>query len=235
MRDIEPGSLPPDLSGVPTLGPRLRDQPDWMYLLREYYELYRHLSAGGSERIRAHQRAVREAIGRLIRTNAPLHLPTPARLPVTAHFKRALDEGRMDRLAQVVRALESVQDLLTWQYGYDKMPKGLTRSYGYAQIAGPGGPVESGDVILGIVLFAPGCTYPAHAHKGIAESYICLSGAVSENHTGVFAPGSQIFNPPDHMHRITVSATEPALLAYAWIGAPEVLSANRMRFSRPRL
>lgn len=225
---------PPDLSGVPSLGPRLRDCPDWMYLLREYYELYRYLSAGGSERIRAHQRAVREAIGRLIRANAALALPSPAILPVTAHFKRALDEGRMDRLAPMVRALESVQPLLSWQYGYDKMPKGLARSYGYAQIAGPGGPVLSGEVILGIVLFAPGCTYPAHAHKGIAESYICLSGAVSENDTGVFAPGSQIFNPPDHMHRITVSASEPALLAYAWIGAPEVLSANRMRFSRAR-
>jgi dimethylpropiothetin dethiomethylase len=52
---------------------------------------------------------------------------------------------------------------------------------------------------------------------------------VSENQYGVFAAGSLIFNPPGHMHRITVSAREPALLAYAWIGSREDLAATRMR------
>ena len=27
-----------------------------------------------------------------------------------------------------------------------------------------------------------------------------------------------IFNPPEHLHRITVGKHEPALLAYAWMG-----------------
>ena len=45
---------------------RLSDYPDWGYLLREYYEVYRFLSSGGSDRIRAHQRAVRESISRVI-------------------------------------------------------------------------------------------------------------------------------------------------------------------------
>ena len=94
------------------------------------------------------------------------------------------------------------------------------------------GPVETREVILGLVLFAPGCTYPAHAHSGITESYVCLSGAVSENHQGVYAPGSMIFNPPEHLHRITVSDREPALLAYAWIGRPEDLAGQKMVFTR---
>jgi len=89
---------------------------------------------------------------------------------------------------------------LSWQYGYEKVPKGLTNSYAYAELAGAQGPVVSHDIILGVVLFAPGCTYPAHAHKGITESYVCLSGAVSENHQGVYVPGSMIFNPPEHLH-----------------------------------
>ncbi|MFT6303500.1 MAG: dimethylpropiothetin dethiomethylase [Granulosicoccus sp.] len=27
-----------------------------------------------------------------------------------------------------------------------------------------------------------------------------------------------IFNPPEHLHRITVSDKEPALLAHGWLG-----------------
>ncbi len=214
--------------------PTLNQSPDWRYLLKEFYELYRHLSAGGSDRIRSHQRGVREAISRVQKANPPVIPMPPATLPVTAHLKRALDEGRMERLAPVIRALESVVPDLAWLYGYEKLPKGLARSYGYAEIAGPSGPIVTSEVILGVVLFAPGCTYPAHAHSGITESYICLSGAVSENHQGVYAPGSMIFNPPQHLHRITVSKDEPALLAYAWTGRTEDLAGQKMNFSRPK-
>ncbi|MTI45552.1 dimethylsulfoniopropionate lyase DddL [Roseibium hamelinense] len=213
---------------------RLSDFPDWIYLLREYYEVYRFLSSGGSDKIRSHQRAVREAISRVQKANAPLRFDAPAHKPVTAHLKRALDEGRLERTATLIRAIESVQDQLIWQYGYEKVPKGLERNYAYAELCGPNGPVLTDEVILGLVLFAPNCTYPAHAHAGIYESYVCLSGAVSENHQGVYAPGSMIYNPPEHTHRITVSKTEPALLAYAWIGPNELLANQKMVFSRKR-
>ncbi|MBO6758769.1 MAG: cupin domain-containing protein [Roseibium sp.] len=221
-------------SDMPVAGRRLTDLPDWGYLLREYYELYRFLPSGGSDRIRAHQRAVREAINRVLKANVGLRFDPPAQKPVTAHLKRALDEGRLERTAPLIRAIESVQDQFVWQYGYEKVPKGLERTYAYAEICGPNGPVLTSEVILGLVLFAPRCTYPAHSHAGISESYVCLSGAVSENHQGVYAPGSMIFNPPEHMHRITVSIQEPALLAYAWIGKPDILAGQKMVFSRPR-
>ena len=73
------------------------------------------------------------------------------------------------------------------------------------------------------MLFAPRCTYPAHAHDGLTESYYVLSGAISQNDTGVMSVGSLIFNPPRHLHRITVDDMEPALLSYAWHGPTEVL------------
>lgn len=215
---------------------RLRDNPDWLYLLREYYEMYRFLPAGGSDRIRTHMRLVREAIGRLLKADPKVALPVPAEKPVTRHLSRALDEGRDRALSHVVRSLDHVRDALAWEYGYDRMPPSLARAYAYAELAGPRGPVQSHDVILGLVLFAPGCTYPAHSHAGITESYVCLSGAVSENHQGVYVPGSLIFNPPEHLHRITVSDLEPALLAYAWSGRPEDLSQQKMVLAprRPR-
>ncbi len=213
---------------------RLADLPDWGYLLREYYELYRFLSSGGSDRIRTHQRAVREAISRVLKSNPPMQFNSPAEKPVNAHLKRALDEGKLERTAPFIRSIESIQQHLIWQYGYEKVPRGLEKTYAYAELCGPNGPVLTDQVILGFVLFAPGCIYPSHAHDGISESYICLSGAVSENHQGVYAPGSMIFNPPEHTHRITVSKLEPALLAYAWIGPSESLAKQKMVFSRPR-
>ena len=112
------------------------------------------------------------------------------------------------------------------------MPKGLAGKYAFAELAGPSGPVVIDDVILGLVLFAPSCTYPAHAHDGLTESYVCLSGAVSENDAGVYGPGSLIFNPPGHVHRITTASSQPSLLVYAWAGPPEKLAGQKMTFAR---
>lgn len=212
--------------------PRLHDRPDWLYLLRDYYELYRRLSAGGSAKIRTHQKVVRESINRVIKANAEVRELEPVSKPVSAHLRRALDNGRMERHAPFIRALESVQQHFVWQYGYEKVPRGLEQKYAYAELAGPTGPVITDEVILGLVLFAPGCTYPAHAHSGISESYICLSGAVSENDQGVYAPGSLIFNPPEQRHRITVADQNPALLCYAWTGERDKLANQKMVFSR---
>lgn len=211
---------------------RLQDRPSWGYLLRDCYELYRFLPAGGSAAIRSHQRMVRERINRLIKANAEVREAEGAQKPVTAHLQRALDKGRLERHAHVIRAIEAIRPHLDWRYGYDKVPRGLERKYAYAEFAAPAGPVISDELILGLVLFAPSCTYPAHAHEGITESYICLSGAVSENDQGVYAPGSLIFNPPGQLHRITVSDNSPSLLLYAWVGAREKLADQKMVFSR---
>jgi dimethylpropiothetin dethiomethylase len=214
--------------------PRLLDRPDWFYLLRELYELYSRGRAGGSARIRAHQRAVREAISRTIAANPPIAARAVEAKPVIAHLKRALDQGRRESTQSVVRAVESVAAELSWLYGYEKVPRGLAKKYAYAELAGPHGPVVTEDVILGLVLFAPKCTYPAHSHEGLTESYYTLSGAVSENDDGVYAPGSLIFNPPGRMHRITVGDSEPALLSYAWQGAPQKLAQQKMVFKRAK-
>lgn len=211
---------------------RLQDRPAWTYLLRDYYELYRRLSAGGSGKIRSHQKTVREQINRVIKSNPEVVEHASVSKPVTAHFQRALDNGRLERHAHFIRAIEAIQGNLIWQYGYEKVPRGLERKYAYAELAGPTGPIITDAVILGLVLFAPGCTYPAHAHDGIFESYICLSGAVSENDQGVYAPGSLIYNPPGQVHRITVADHNPALLCYAWAGDREKLANQKMVFSR---
>ncbi|MEL7174342.1 MAG: hypothetical protein AAFN05_15430, partial [Pseudomonadota bacterium] len=63
----EPAELPQ--SAAPAR--RMSAEPDWRYVLREFYELYRNSGAGGSEAIRHHQRTVREALSRVIKANPP--------------------------------------------------------------------------------------------------------------------------------------------------------------------
>lgn len=213
---------------------RLSDRPDWVYLLREFQDHYRGLSSGGSVPIRAHQRTMRARITAMLRDNPPLAAPAPQNLPVTRHLRRALDRGKASGSAAFIRAIDAVADSLTWRHGYTRVRRGLAEKYGFAEFAGPNGPVLTDRLILGVVLFAPACVYPAHAHDGIDESYVCLSGSMSENNQGVFAPGSLIFNPSGQTHRITVSDRDPCLLAYAWAGPPERLAGQKMVFARGR-
>ncbi|MEM7743232.1 MAG: dimethylsulfonioproprionate lyase family protein [Pseudomonadota bacterium] len=217
-----------------TASQRLVEVPDWIYLLREIRELYRLSGAGGSAKIRTHQRQVREAISKVIAGNPEVVAQELHDKPVTAHLRRAMDNGRAGPTWPLIRALDAVLPQLSWLYGYEKVPRGLSKKYAFAEIAGSRGPVMSPGVTLGLVLFGPKCTYPAHAHEGLSESYFVLSGTVSENDAGVWAPGSLIFNPPGTMHRITVSEREPALLAYAWHGPSEKLTNQKMVFKRPK-
>lgn len=210
----------------------LSSDVDLYYVLREFDIAYRHAPNGGSAAIRAHMRLVRERLSALIKRDPPVEFAVPTRVPVNAHLPRALDNGEQGSAESFNRATRKIADRLCWQFGYDKIPAALARGYGYADIVGPGGLVKSENLALGYVLFGPDCTYPSHKHEGIAESYIVLSGACSQNDIGVFRPQSMIFNAPGTTHTIRTPRTEPVLLAYAWTAAPDDLAQHKMKFSR---
>ncbi|NMM46324.1 dimethlysulfonioproprionate lyase DddL [Rhodospirillaceae bacterium KN72] len=211
---------------------RLSTQPDWQYLVRDFYELYQTGSAGGSSKIRSHLAEVRRLLGKVFEDDPTIVEEEAVALPVCDHLSRALSNATGHRTAKLARSLDAVRDHLRWQYGYEKVPKGLTQKYGFTEIMGPRGPIFSDRIILGFVLFGPKTTYPAHSHKGITESYYCVSGNVSENDVGVYAPGSLIFNQAGHSHRITTPDREPSLLAWAWVGTAETLVNNKMTFAK---
>lgn len=214
--------------------PRLFDRPDWMYLLREFDTLYRHGSAGGSRLIRSHRKRVRDTLSRIIDANPAVVDRPPEVKPVTAHLRRALDQGERAAVGGMARALGHVTDALSWEYGYERVPKSLIRKYAYCEVVGPRGPVQSEQLVLGFVLFAPKTTYPQHSHEEIEESYISISGAWSENDVAVHAPGSLILNRAGEEHRITTADRDPCLLAYAWVGPETRLSAPGMKLSSTR-
>ncbi len=212
----------------------LTDKPDWLYLLKDIHDLYRFSSSGGSAAIRRHQKSVAKALNAVMRDNTQVIQKETSLRPVCAHLSRALDLGAEGPLACLVKAVAGVSSRLSWQYGYRKMPKSLARQYAFAELLGPQGPVVGNDLILGLVLFAPGTTYPVHAHEGITESYVCLSGTCSENDAGVHAPGSLIFNPPGQHHRITTGRSAPCLLLYAWTGTRRALAEPEMVLARSK-
>jgi dimethylpropiothetin dethiomethylase len=210
----------------------LTAQPDWLYLLRDYREAFGAGSSGGSPSIRGHRRRVREEISRVVQADPPILERAPQAKPVTAHLGRALDLAESGPLGAMASTLRRLAPAFTWAWGYERVPRALAQRYAYCELAGPNGPVQAGRIILGLVLLAPGTTYPQHSHKGIEESYVSLAGAWSENDTAVYAPGSLIFNQPEQAHRITVGDRAPCLLAYVWLGPPERLAAPGMTFGR---
>lgn len=216
------------------MGEKFLDVPEWVYLVREFDAVYRYGSAGGSRSIRSHRRRVRESISAVFETNPAVVDREPATLPVVAHLPRALDLGGRGAVDGLSRTLGPVVSKMTWEYGYERVPRPLVKKYAFCELVGPRGPVVSDAVILGLVLFAPRTTYPQHHHTGIEESYVSLAGSWSENDDAVYAPGSLILNRSEHEHRITTGDYEPSLLAYAWVGAAERLASPGMRFSRAK-
>ncbi len=213
---------------------RLTECPNWLYLLREFDALYRHGSAGGSPSIRSHRKRVRDRLSAAIIKN-PTVIPRARDVkPVTAHLPRALDLGERGAMQGMARALREVRTDLTWEYGYEKVPKALAQKYAYCEVLGPQGPVHCDTLILGFVLFAPNTTYPQHSHSEIEESYISVAGAWSENNAAVFSPGSLILNTSGHEHRITTGDRDPCLLAYAWTGPTERLAEPDMKLTPTR-
>jgi len=213
---------------------RLYDHPGWMYLLREFDTLYRHGSAGGSKLIRGHRKRIRDNLSKTVESNPLVAHRAPNVLPVCAHLPRAFDLGERGAVSGMARALSRVATALTWEYGYERVPKGLAKKYAYCEVLGPRGPVRSDRLVLGFVLFAPRTTYPQHSHEEIEESYISIAGAWSENDVAVHAPGSLILNRPGEEHRITTADVDPCLLAYAWTGPETRLTAPGMKLSSTR-
>jgi dimethylpropiothetin dethiomethylase len=209
-----------------------QDRPDFAYWLQDVLALYRTGSAGGSPPIRRHMKAVSASLGAALKGALPLALREPEARPVCVHLERAVDNGVLGPLSGTVRLFQRIAPLLRWGWGYERMPRRLESSYAYAEVLGPHGPALCSDIVVGVVLLAPKTHYPAHSHQGITESYVCLSGALSQNDAGVYVPGSMIFNPPEHRHRITTGDREPCLLAYAWSGEPHDLAGQKMSFSR---
>ena len=92
--------------------------------------------------------------------------------------------------------------------------------YGWSEFIGTRGPVASDRLAVGVLLLAPGITYPLHAHAA-EEVYLPIFGAAEwRQGEGDFAPvpvGQAIHHAPWVPHAMRVG-DEPLAALYLWRG-----------------
>lgn len=149
----------------------------------------------------------------------PCTLPPGSDHPVARHLAQALAATR-DDAAAVAAALEGLAGHLPWRYGYarrDDAPE-LGERIAFAELVGPGAPVESDVVCLGVTLIAPRTRYPAHRHPAI-ELYRILSGTATWTAAAArrVPPGARVLHPSGIVHAMRTHR-EPLLAVYTWTG-----------------
>ena len=134
-------SVNPHITAMSQLETRSNDVLDWKCVFQEIDQVYRLGAAGGNSMIRSNQRSVQGAMSKITRSN-PYYTPRqPENKPVSAHWGRVLDLADSCPLANLSRVLYRVEDQLTCEYSYQKVPRELAKSYAYSRMMGPQKPI----------------------------------------------------------------------------------------------
>lgn len=191
----------------------------WYKFLAGFIYEYESLSASGNENIRLHMESVLNSLDNLA-NNPIIQKKEPSTLPVTTYLKETIKRELNKNETPIFQALKEAIGMLSWKYGHNSLPEDLKTKYGFCEIIGPNGNLYSEQIISGFMLLAPGCHYPNHKNDNTEESYICLSGEVSVNNSGVFRTNSLIYAAPGEMHKLTTGKFYSCLLLFSCIGNP---------------
>jgi quercetin dioxygenase-like cupin family protein len=124
--------------------------------------------------------------------------------------------------AGLVAALVASAPKLQWRQTYTAADFGedFLKRYGWTEFIGLRGPVPSASLACGVLLLAPGLTYPSHAHQA-EELYLPLSGAaewqMGEADFATVQPGQVIHHAPWMPHAVRCGP-EPMAALYLWRG-----------------
>ena len=122
----------------------------------------------------------------------------------------------------VLGPLRAVSHRLQWRqtYGAGDFGADFLNGYGWSEFIGLRGPVPSDRIACGVLLLAPGITYPAHAHQA-EEVYLPIHGRAEwQKGDAAFAPvpvGQAIHHPSWVSHAMRVR-DEPLAALYLWRG-----------------
>lgn len=126
------------------------------------------------------------------------------------------------RGAGVLAAVQAARGQLHWQqtYGVADFGADFLQGYGWAEFVGLRGPRPSERIACGVLLLAPGVTYPAHAHEA-EEVYLPISGVAEwQQGQGDFTAvpvGQAVHHASWVPHAMRVGA-EPLAALYLWRG-----------------
>ncbi len=196
------------------------------HLIKEFLAIYRALEISGPPAGQDHIREVQAKLLSLGNNNPPIRQKSPEEKPVCRYLDAVRCEG--NRYSEICDIFKNIVPILKWEYGYTSMPEHLYDMYSYTEVIGPQGNIYVEDIVMGFVLLAPCCLYPEHNHPGIEESYLCLSGNVTQNDNEELSPGGYLYNSPGKTHRLSVAPDTPCLLAYSWLAEPAVLKNYSM-------
>lgn len=202
----------------------------WQALVHEVRLVYHTLDRQYSSESGGHIKRVCTKLDDISKTELPDTGKKPEEKAVCRYLNEAIDAGRSGPCAGLCTALQRAAPFLLWEYGYKSMPQHLQSSYAYTEVLGPHGNISINDLVFGFVLLAPECYYPEHNHPGIEESYICLSGRVTQNNNDILNPGDFLYNPPGKLHTLVADTNAPCLLSYVWNADSKVLRRFTMEF-----
>lgn len=144
---------------------------------------------------------------------------TPSALPVCDWI------AGLQGTAATQAVLAEVQRLaggLAWRqtYGAADFGADFLRGYGWSEFIGLRGPVPSERIACGVLLLAPGITYPAHAHAA-EEVYLPIAGVAAwQKGDAAFAdvPVGQAIHHPAWMPHAMQTKDQALAALYLWRG-----------------
>lgn len=142
-----------------------------------------------------------------------------ATLPVCDWIARL--QAGTDSVA-VVAALQQIAADLAWRqtYGASDFGADFLSGYGWSEFIGLRGPVPSTRIACGVLLLAPGISYPSHAHAA-EEVYLPISGVAEwQKGEGDFAavPVGQAIHHPSWTPHAMRTGDQPLAALYLWRG-----------------
>ncbi len=151
-------------------------------------------------------------------------LGTGRRKPVAQFVGRAVELAKQGPLAEIADAFAAIEPSCDWlqnpNYSEASLGPGYADRYGYVELVGPGRPIESADLLVGLLMLGPGMHYPDHAHPA-EEIYHVVAGTADwwreDEGWHRKGPGAQIHHVPMMRHAMRTT-DEPLLALYCWTG-----------------
>lgn len=142
-------------------------------------------------------------------------------LPVLSYLPELVADANA-KTERMVKMLEASEEHLSWRQTYSTQDFGAVflKKYGWTELIGLRGPIDSKDIACGFLLLGPDIEYPMHSHES-TEVYVPLSSQalwVQGNDPWVFRPsGVPIYHRSWLTHGIRTEST-PLLALYLWRG-----------------
>jgi hypothetical protein len=144
---------------------------------------------------------------------------SPQRLPVLQWLDAAVTNSAPEFCA-IAKDLSSWAQSLAWAQTYSSAEVGelFLDRYGWTELIGLRGPVQSETLAVGFLLLGPETEYPAHRHVA-QELYVPISGKAQWRRGDAVwrerPPGALIYHASNESHAMR-TMEEPLLALYLW-------------------